>query len=155
MEKACHCTSGYARLCAGLQLSRPTLKLPHPLARGAGERLVTTHEEPQCLQCGYVDYRHEVPAPAVSDGGLLSSATRMVIRYVGDSPSLIETLLHVDAKRAGNRVAYQVTCPFCSQLMTEMSLSGKRREVRERRYVCGVGHRVSLTPVGQAKLGWK
>ena len=86
---------------------------------------------------------------------MISSGTRYVLRYVGDFPSLSETLTHVQLRRLRNRVVYSVTCPFCQGEMEQSSLSGKRREMREERYRCTDGHRVSLTPTPNGALGWK
>ena len=86
---------------------------------------------------------------------MVSAATHFVLRYVGDFPALSETLTHVRLVRVRNRVVYDVTCPFCGKAMVQSSLSGKRREVREERYKCEEGHRVSLTPGKNGHLGWK
>ena len=109
--------------------------------------------EPECLRCGYVDYRHT--APIGSTKSIISSGTRYVLRYVGEFSGLCDVLTHVQLLRIRNRVAYDVNCPFCGVLMTQTSLSGKRREVREERYKCDAGHRVSLTPSRNGGLGWK
>ncbi len=85
----------------------------------------------------------------------MSAGTRSVLRYVGEFPTLSETLTQVKLVRLRNRVVYGVTCPFCGQAMTQSSLSGKRREAREERYKCSDGHRVSLTPGRNGALGWK
>lgn len=118
-------------------------------------RLMATYDEFECLQCGYVDY---ASPPRYSSNGvksLISTATRFVVRYVGDFPALADTLTYVQLRRFRNRVIYRVRCPFCHGPMTQSSLSGKRREVREERYKCVDGHRVSLTPDKTGALGWK
>ncbi len=109
--------------------------------------------EPQCLQCGYVDYTYRSPNGAKKS--VVNSGTRYVLRYVGDFPALGKVLAHIQLQRLRNRVVYGVSCPFCSQSMMQTSLSGKRREVREERYKCMEGHRVSLTPNRDGGLGWK
>ena len=58
-------------------------------------------------------------------------------------------------RRIRNRVVYAVTCPFCQSEMDQSSLSGKRREIREERYKCIQGHRVSLIPRKSGSMGWK
>jgi hypothetical protein len=68
---------------------------------------------------------------------------------------LADTLTYVQLKRVKNRVVYGVRCPFCSGSMEQSALSGKRKEVREERYKCEDGHRVSLTPARNGALGWK
>jgi hypothetical protein len=125
-----------------------------PCPRCAGA-LATTYYEPECLQCGYADYES---TPVGANGGnksLIATATKFVLRYVGDSPMLADTLTYVQLKRLRNRVVYGVRCPFCSGSMEQSALSGKRKEVREERYKCDDGHRVSLMPDRSGALGWK
>lgn len=118
-------------------------------------QLRMNYDEPQCLQCGYVDYEYAPPVDANKPKSILSAGTRYVLRYVGDFTSLNETLTYVQLRRVRNRVVFGVTCPFCQSQMDQSSLSGKRREVREERYKCTEGHRVSLTPAKNGGLGWK
>ena len=113
------------------------------------------YDEPQCLQCGFVDYSYTPPIDTSKPKSILSAGTRYILRYVGDFPSLNETLTYVQLRRVRNRVVFGVTCPFCNGQMDQSSLSGKRREVREARYKCPDGHRVSLTPAKNGGLGWK
>ena len=118
-------------------------------------QLRITYDEPECLQCGYVDYYYTPPASANGHKSIIGAGTRFILRYVGEFPSLVETLTHVQLRRLRNRVVYGVTCPFCGGDMEQSSLSGKRREVREERFSCELGHRVSLTPGRNGDLGWK
>ena len=117
--------------------------------------LLVNYGEPQCLPCGFVDYSYDPPRPAGTSTSVLSTATRHILRYVGDFPTLAETLAYVRLRRVRNRVEYGVKCPFCEREMVQSSLSGKRREIREERYRCEDGHRVSLTPGRYGVLGWK
>ena len=118
-------------------------------------RLRISYDEPICLQCGYVNY-HYTPTNGVRKASsLMTAGTRSVLRYVGDSPALAETLTQVRLVRLRNRGVYEVNCPFCDGTMEQSSLSGKRREAREERYRCEQGHRVSLTPGKNGFLGWK
>ena len=118
--------------------------------------LVSNYYEPQCLQCGYVDYSY-TPPTQIGRRNLMSAATRYVFRYVGDAPKLAETLAHVQLRRLRNRVVFGVTCPLCDEdvEMEQTSLSGKRKEIREERYRCPEGHRVSLIPRKDGSMGWK
>ena len=120
-------------------------------------RLIKTYNEPECLQCGYQDYKFAGEARRKGDQSLLSSATRYVVRYIGDSPSLRNVTTYVQAVRTGNRLAHEVECPFCPDkaIMEQSSLSGKRREFREERFKCADSHRVSLTPDKSGFLAWK
>ena len=119
-------------------------------------RLVAGYFEPQCPSCGYVDYSHKPEAASGRANGIISTATRYVLRYVGEFPTLTETLAHVRLIRVRNRVLFAVNCPFCEKAMDQSSLSGKRHEPREQRYKCMDGHRVSLVPCKNgASLGWK
>ena len=113
------------------------------------------YDEPQCLRCGYADYSY-TPAPRpASERSIISTATRFVVRYSGDFPTLTETLAYIRLIRVRNRVVYAVNCPFCDKAMDQSSLSGKRPEVREQRYKCMDGHRVSLVPGRNGMMGWK
>ena len=126
------------------------------LCRRCDTRLVTGYYEPQCPSCGYVDYSHTPEATPQRSNGIISTATRYVLRYVGEFPTLTETLTHVRLIRVRNRVLFAVNCPFCEKAMDQSSLSGKRHEPREQRYKCMDGHRVSLVPCKNgAAFGWK
>ena len=118
-------------------------------------QLHINYDEPQCLQCGFVDYTYVPPNAHKKKKSLMSTATRYVLRYTGDFHSLSDTLTHVQLTRFRNRAIYLVTCPFCNKGKEQSSLSGKRREVREERYRCHEGHRISLTPTKGGSLGWK
>ena len=118
-------------------------------------QLRISYDEPECLQCGYVDYKYIPPVAKRKKKSVINAGTRYVLRYVGDFRSLSETLTHVQLKRVRNRVVFGVDCPFCKGPMDQSSLSGKRREVREERFKCEEGHRVSLTPAKNGSLGWK
>ena len=103
--------------------------------------MVSNYYEPQCLQCGYVDYSY-TPPTRIGKKNLISSSTRYVFRYIGEAPLLSETLAHVQLRRLRNRIVFGVTCPFCDVPDVEMeqtSLSGKRKEVREERFRCSDG----------------
>ena len=133
----------------------PKTETPRPLfiCPRCDARLRFNYDEPICLQCGYVKYDYAAPDQMQRQTNLMSAGTRSVLRYVGDFPTLAETLTQVKLVRLRNRVVYGVTCPFCGQEMTQSSLSGKRREAREERYKCSDGHRVSLTPGKNGSLG--
>ncbi len=118
-------------------------------------QLRINYDEPQCIQCGYVDYSY-VPLNAHKKRkSLMSAGTRYVLRYTGTFSTLSDTLTHVQLRRFRNRAIYHVSCPFCRKHMEQSSLSGKRREVREERYKCNDGHRISLIPSKDGSLGWK
>jgi len=102
-----------------------------------------------------VNYEYTPPHSTNAKKSIVGTGTRYVLRYVGESPSLAETLTHIKLHRVGNRVAHWVNCPFCSTPMVQSSLSGKRREAQEERYKCRYDHRVSLMPDGDGHLGWK
>ena len=118
-------------------------------------RLLMGYDEPQCLNCGFADYERTLASTPRDRTNILSAATRYILRYVGDFPSLTESLAHVKLIRVRNRVVYAVNCPFCEKAMDQSSLSGKRPEVREQRYRCMDGHRVSLVPGKNGMLGWR
>ena len=131
-------------------------RVEHALCPRCEASLVSNYYEPQCLQCGYVDYSY-TPPTQIGRRNLMSAATRYVFRYIGDAPKLAETLAHVQLRRLRNRVVFGVTCPLCDEdvEMEQTSLSGKRKEIREERYRCPDGHRVSLIPRKDGSMGWK
>jgi len=141
-------------------LAAPRVDVPETVADPTNcvrcsARLVNIFDEPQCPVCGWADYS-KIPE-RTRGTSLLSTATRFVIRYAGDSGALSETVADVRVVRIRNRVAYEVNCPFleCQKTMEQTSLSGKRPEVREQRFRCTDGHRVSLLPGKGGMLGWK
>lgn len=134
--------------------STPVRSRPHQVCPRCRASLIMTYNEPECIQCGFVDYKYIPPTP-ISANNLMSSATRFIFRYIGDSQNLKETLVDAQLQRIRNRVVYAVTCPFCQSQMEQSSLSGKRREIREERYKCDQGHRVSLIPRKGGTMGWK
>jgi len=114
-------------------------------------------EEAECLNCGFVDYEYSPPESeeVEHNPSLISTGTRYVLRYIGEFPALVEVVTHVKVYRVRNRAVFGVRCPFCGGAMAQSSLSGKRREMREERYKCSSGHRVSLCPNTKGVLGWK
>jgi hypothetical protein len=118
-------------------------------------QLRINYDEPECLQCGYVNYRYPIVNSNGAKKNVVSAGTLYVLRYMGSFPSLRDTLLRIRLQRLRNRITYAVQCPFCAKEMVQSSLSGKRREAREERYKCPEGHRVSLTPTRDGTLGWK
>ena len=118
-------------------------------------RLRVNYESNECLSCGYVDYEYVSTQEKKQSNSIITTGTRFVLRYIGEFPALTETVTHVKLYRVRNRVVYGVRCPFCGIGMAQSSLSGKRREIREERYKCTTGHRVSLCPNREGVLGWK
>ena len=116
--------------------------------------LVIGYHEPECLLCGFVDYTY-TPIKRIGNKSIVSDGARYILRYVGDFASLSDTLTNVQLRRLRNRIVYGVECPFCAGQMEQSSLSGKRREVRQERYKCESGHRISLLPKKDGSLGWK
>ena len=117
-------------------------------------KMIITYDAKECLLCGHVDYSY-IPPVRLKTKSIVSTGTKYVLRYVGEFRSLSETLTYVQLRRLRNRVVFAVTCPFCEKEMDQSSLSGKRREVREERYKCESGHRVSLLPKKDGSMGWK
>ena len=135
--------------------SAPRAPLTTCLKCGGQPLMKGYFDEPQCMICGWVDY-HAVPDTTIrAKKSVVNSATRLVLRYVGDFSNLSSTLTQVQIVRLRNRAVYSVTCPFCTKTMERSSLSGKRPDVREERYKCIDGHKVSLIPKRNGALGWK
>ena len=118
--------------------------------------LFTNYYEPECLQCGYAHYEF-TPPTQIGGKSQMSSGRKYIFRYVGDFPKMAERLVHSRLERLRNRVVRVPTCPFCEAEMEQSSLSGKRREIREERYRCPDGHRISLIPLKDQNMymGWK
>ena len=129
--------------------------VPKHLCPRCQTKLIIGYDEPECSTCGYVDYEYE-PRANNDNKSILSSATKFILRYIGEFENLSNTTANVKVIRVKNRVVYSVECPFCLNPMEQSSLSGKRAEIREQRYKCEKGHRVSLLPNKKHKgLGWK
>ena len=122
-----------------------------------GTTLMFGYEDLKCVACGYVDPDSIAVISSREQRSLISTATRFVVRYVGDSPNLADTLTYVQLRRHNNRAVHGVRCPFCSGSMEQSSLSGKRKVASEERYRCKLEHRISLVPVPgkEGTLGWK
>ena len=112
------------------------------------------YDEPECISCGYADYAFTGIRKRLNKR-LISSATKHIFRYIGPYPNLFEKLAYVKVVRVGHRAVFAVTCPFCGDGMEQFVLSGKRGDKNEKRYFCGVGHRVSITPRPEGSFGWK
>ena len=143
---------------------RVTPGLPGPATEGkpnkvhcpkCSARLTINFDESECLSCGFVDYEYFSPRTIQERNSIISTGTRYVLRYIGEFPALTEVVTHVKVYRVRNRAVFGVRCPFCGSGMSQSSLSGKRREIREERYKCTAGHRVSLCPNLEGVLGWK
>ena len=57
------------------------------------------YDEPQCHQCGYVDYTYVPPNAHKRKRSLMSRGTQYVLRYTGSSDVLSDTLTHVQLQR--------------------------------------------------------
>jgi hypothetical protein len=115
---------------------------------------LTAYGELECLLCGYVNYHYA--APTNGKVSLLSTATGLVIRYVGDFPALDDIETQMRSQRVKNRVVYAVDCPWCHEPMRLVALSGKRKDRNKIRYECSVRHRISLRPVENSLgMGWE
>ena len=144
-------------------LTIPTTRTIQPTEKGIKKtkvhcprckaKLRITYYEPQCIQCGFVDYEYKENIKKTKN--VVNSGTKYVLRYMGESDSLNSTLVNIELYRLGNRAVYNVTCPFCTTCMEQTSLSGKRRDMKEERYRCDEGHRVSLKIKDDGGLGWK
>ena len=61
--------------------------------------IVKTYYEPQCLQCGYVDYSSELDKIESPGSTVVGSATRYMVRYKGHSENFKDKLTHVKVVR--------------------------------------------------------
>lgn len=117
--------------------------------------MFSSYEEPTCLRCGYVDYYAPIAKDNEDSGSILNKGTQFILRYMGESRWLANKLAKVKVVRIRNRVAYDLDCPFCGNAMEQASMSGHRKEMKEERFKCGIGHRVSLIPSEEGVVGWK
>ena len=114
-----------------------------------------SYEEASCLQCGYVDYFSPPQRTTPKSNSILNKGTEYILRYKGDSECLAEILTIVKVVRIKNRVTFDLDCPFCGVRMEQASMSGHRKEIKEERFKCPTGHRVSLIPSDEGVVGWK
>ncbi len=124
-----------------------------------GEILRTAWQEPDCLICGFVDYSAPLREHVIARGVILNTG-HLLARYVGEGDAYKETLLRVkfglksDEGKSKERL-YPLHCPMCGgRRVDPASLSGRRKEHFEERFVCAEGHRFSLVPKGEF-CGWK
>ena len=123
--------------------------------------------EPECF-CGYADYDYTAPVVQKEERSILSSGTALILRYSGEFPALADKLCKTQRVRKpgpsaspefgqylSGRTIWEPECPFCGQTMWQTSLSGKRRDLAEERYMCSDGHRVSLVSDEQGNLTWE
>ena len=81
-------------------------------------------------------------------------STQHVIQYGGGLRALTETSIYGKVARRGNSAGFDIPCPFCSQATEEVSLSGKRREGKERRFKCADGHGVLVRESSNGMYVW-
>ncbi len=114
--------------------------------------LYTNYGEPQCLPCGYVDYRAAREDPESSDARPMRLAYRC--RYVGLTPALKDRTMsyHYGGPEG---VALIPACPWCLTDMTPVSLTGMRKSTRDLRFVCPVDHRITVLGAKGAVEGWR
>lgn len=110
--------------------------------------------EPCCLLCGFADYTYDEEHG--SGESLLSSATTIVLRYVGDQAALAELTANLICRRIGthSRLEFFVGCPWCAEEMRVSSVPGKMKDKQASRYKCAAGHLVKLTG-DNGSFGWQ
>ena len=119
-------------------------------------RLFENYDELLCVRCGYTDYSRPAHRSTTGTRNALNAATIWIVRYVGDSPNLGNTLTQVRTERSGYCIAYKVTCPYCNSTMSQSSRRSSRRiEKREERHRCDYGHIITLRWDEEGDLGWK
>ena len=69
----------------------PATTTPLTLCPRCDSDLVISYHEPECLLCGFVDYAY-TPVKRFGAKSVVSDGARFILRYVGDFPSLSETL---------------------------------------------------------------
>jgi uncharacterized protein YbaR (Trm112 family) len=116
---------------------------------------LTAYGELECLLCGFVNYHYMFPTNGKALS-VLSTATGLVVRYVGDYPALADIQTEMRSQRVKNRVVYVVDCPWCHEPMRLVAAAGKRKHRGKIRYECSVRHRINLTPPENGLgMGWE
>ena len=110
------------------------------------------YDETTCPACGWVKYETE---ERVSEATPVTRITERVIRYKGEFAAMRDTRVRVRIARRKTKLVSYPFCPFCGAEMRESSLSGKRRDIREERYACPLGHRISLVPTRNGGQIWR
>jgi len=130
-------------------------KIEGKCPRCSSKMLQAYDEECRCVLCGFVDYsKTETTSTTSPTRNIISSGTKYILRYFGDSKSLMNTLAYVKAVRLRNRVIYHVICPFCENSMEQSSISIRRKAYKEDRYKCPQGHQVSVVPTADGNMAW-
>ena len=115
-------------------------------------------EEPECLACGYVDYSRVDDALGSYRVSAFGGGDQQRIRYMGPMPDAwgdTTILLTLSTNPRGAVLGWQLDCPFCGESMLTATLTGKRRTLRQRVYVCPEDHRVHIGPTDAGELGWR
>ena len=75
-------------------------------------KLIIGYDEPECATCGYVDYEYEPPV-IINDKSILSSATKYILRYIGDFENLSNNLYskYIAIKESKNPIISKSTHP--------------------------------------------
>lgn len=128
-----------------------------------GTRLTRTYGyEPSCLVCGFADYSSVPEKQVKEEKSLLTSGRLHIARYRGEHKYLRGVVVtYRVGKRESGRMINIPTCPFtyydgrCGVDMFQRSLSGKRANMFEERFLCPNGHRLSLLITSDGIDGWK
>lgn len=120
-------------------------------------KLRIDYDEPACLRCGYVDYSY-VPTKQVDEQSVLSSATKMRVRYGGDERHLRKTLCLVNKRKRSpgstiGSLADEAVCPFDGLVMRQIQEAAKRNRGYSR-HQCDNNHVIALVPIGDGNLVW-
>ena len=114
-----------------------------------------------CVICGCVRYADEKPDKTGKDRlDPITRASVRVVRYEGEYPAMSDLAVTVSLTNGanagfnGHRLLTVPICPFCGAEMSQVSLSGWRRNISEERFECFQRHRISLLPNRKGELTW-
>lgn len=124
--------------------------------RCGGRLYLNQHREPNCFLCGFVDYKYANTRHKRRDDAF--SGTDYALRYIGDFPAWQDVVCRFRLTRRATRTGpldMIVSCPDCGADMKQSSLSGKRKDIQEGRFVCPKGFRVSIASGKDGVKGWR
>lgn len=132
-----------------------------PCFRCKAEMRLSLNGEPECLQCGNVDYSYEAPKSKVKKRrGIAGRGKLTRVRYGGTSSKLVAHVATLEANRAVGSKGYEVTaismaCPYCRG---EMWVAGDAKKDKKKigyLFRCVQRHSVGLYRAKDGGLFWE
>lgn len=120
---------------------------------------------PQCLQCGYVDYKKDIPKAKGAKG--IMKGNVFPLYYSGINSNLKGKILHITVTNGTSRDMDSIwytkitgVCPFCKETLSidrskrGVPIRSKKRsgEYKAYRFICVSRHRVYIDLEGE--MSW-